>query len=150
MKEYHYNWIKAHPGRDEEWLGQVIEQGFDIHHLDGNHQNNEADNLLLVEHQDHMRILHKGGRLRIASGGEKGPGNPESVRKWTKRFESKGGVAYELRLTGLTWAKVLASMDDVEWGNSAGVKVVNLAKSFALTHGLKWPLVRDLKSGKIL
>jgi hypothetical protein len=59
--EYHLVWLASHPERSEQWLRDRLKDGFDIHHLDGNHDNNEAQNLVLIEHTDHM-ALH-GGRM---------------------------------------------------------------------------------------
>lgn len=44
----------------------MIVEGFDVHHIDGNHENNDPQNLVLIEHTDHM-MLHGGrhlGRLK--------------------------------------------------------------------------------------
>ena len=56
MKDYHKAWLAAHPERSEAWLRECFRDGFDVHHLDGNHQNNDPANLVLIEHVDHMRI----------------------------------------------------------------------------------------------
>ena len=66
MQEYHLVWLEAHPHRAKEWLEERLREGFDVHHLDGNHSNNEPGNLVLIEHTDHM-MLHGGrtlGRLK--------------------------------------------------------------------------------------
>lgn len=59
MEIYHEVWLSAHPGRTKDWLLEKLKDGFDIHHLDGNHDNNAAENLILVEGSDHFR-LHSG------------------------------------------------------------------------------------------
>jgi hypothetical protein len=56
METYHHAWLSVHPHRSEEWLRDKLKDGFDIHHMDGNHDNNEPNNLVLVEHTDHMRL----------------------------------------------------------------------------------------------
>lgn len=56
LKSYHLAWLAAHPKRSEEWLRAHIADGFDVHHLDGNKTNDDARNLLLIEHDDHMRL----------------------------------------------------------------------------------------------
>lgn len=61
FQAYHYSWLAAHPHRTAEWLKDKLREGFDIHHLDNNHSNNEPDNLILIEHTDHM-FLHARGR----------------------------------------------------------------------------------------
>lgn len=49
-------WLNAHPDRTEEWLRQMIREGFNVHHGDGVHSNNHSDNLFLIEGSDHMRL----------------------------------------------------------------------------------------------
>jgi len=59
LKNYHYVWLSAHPERTEEWLAGIIAQGFNIHHMDGDHGNNDPKNLVLIEAGDHM-MIHNG------------------------------------------------------------------------------------------
>lgn len=56
LKEYHLNWLIAHPHRTQEWLADKLKDGFDIHHLDGDHSNNSKENLVLIDHSDHMYL----------------------------------------------------------------------------------------------
>ena len=63
MQTYHAAWLVSHPGRDGEWLSRMIDSGFTIHHIDGDHGNDTPENLVLIEHDDHMR-LHGLGDLR--------------------------------------------------------------------------------------
>ena len=42
-------------------------EGFDVHHIDGDHDNNDPDNLVLIEHADHFR-LHGTGPMRRGRG----------------------------------------------------------------------------------
>jgi hypothetical protein len=59
---HHAAWLSVHPDRTEEWLADRLSDGFDIHHVDGDHGNNEPLNLVLMEAVDHMRM--HGPRLR--------------------------------------------------------------------------------------
>jgi hypothetical protein len=59
FEPYHYAWLLAHPERSEEWLAGILAQGFHIHHMDGNHQNDDPQNLVLIESGDHM-MIHNG------------------------------------------------------------------------------------------
>lgn len=61
LEPYHRIWLSNHPNRSEQWLKNCLQDGFDIHHLDGHHENNTPQNLVLIECQDHM-ALH-GGKL---------------------------------------------------------------------------------------
>lgn len=49
-------WLHSHPHRTEEWLQRISAEGFEIHHIDGDHDNNQPDNLVLVEWVDHDRL----------------------------------------------------------------------------------------------
>ncbi len=70
MKRYHEIWLAAHSDRDEEWLKDKLDDGFDIHHADGNHQNNDPANLVLIEAADHAK-LHGGLLEKMMNGGRK-------------------------------------------------------------------------------
>lgn len=56
MEEYHRIWLEHHDWRSEEWLRQKLKEGFDIHHIDGDHYNNKIENLVLTESSDHMHL----------------------------------------------------------------------------------------------
>lgn len=64
LQSYHYVWLSVHPGRDEAWLKEVLAKGFAIHHMDGNHDNDASDNLVLIEQADHL-FLHGMNRLKF-------------------------------------------------------------------------------------
>lgn len=68
LQNYHYVWLEAHPHRTEFWLRDILSDGFHIHHMDGNHENNNPKNLVLIEGRDHF-MLHSGGRPGLRSGG---------------------------------------------------------------------------------
>jgi hypothetical protein len=38
------------------WFKRQIEDGFQIHHLNGNRKDNTPDNLVMIEGNDHMRL----------------------------------------------------------------------------------------------
>ena len=74
MKPHHEGWLNDHPDRTEEWLKDKLKDGFDVHHIDGNHDNDDPKNLALIEGADHMRMhgAHNYSRLR--------PGPPPPCR----------------------------------------------------------------------
>ena len=39
-----------------ECVNGKVPEGYDVHHIDGNRQNNSIHNLELIEHSEHMRI----------------------------------------------------------------------------------------------
>lgn len=60
---HHKAWLLSHPWWSPEWLKARLREGFDVHHLDGNHDNNDPANLVLIEHTDHL-MLHGDGKTR--------------------------------------------------------------------------------------
>lgn len=62
LKLHHAAWLSVHQNRTEEWLREKFQEGFDVHHIDGDHDNNDPLNLVLIEHTDHM-LLHAGFRM---------------------------------------------------------------------------------------
>lgn len=56
MEIHHRAWLCAHPSRSDGWLKDKLRDGFDVHHIDGDHTNNDPENLVLLEHDDHMRF----------------------------------------------------------------------------------------------
>lgn len=56
LQEHHIAWLLCHPHRGADWLRGMLCDGFQIHHIDGNHGNNDPQNLILVEWRDHARL----------------------------------------------------------------------------------------------
>jgi HNH endonuclease len=56
MRVYHEAWLEAHPERSPAWLKAMIAEGFQVHHIDGDHHNNHPGNLALIEGADHLRL----------------------------------------------------------------------------------------------
>lgn len=80
MEIYHHVWLTAHPHRTEQWLAEKLAEGFDIHHLDGDHSNNDPLNLVLIDGGDHM-MLHNGSkRMHRVVGLNRGGGRPRKPR----------------------------------------------------------------------
>lgn len=70
LEPHHISWLILHPTRDAQWLKDRLLEGFDVHHVDGDHDNNDPRNLVLIEHVDHMRMhgsVMAEGRLRVVS-----------------------------------------------------------------------------------
>lgn len=54
MELHHLKWLEYHPSKTADWLEGKLQEGFDIHHIDGNHTNNSRRNLVLIEKEDHL------------------------------------------------------------------------------------------------
>ena len=129
---HHSAWLSAHPERSEEWLRDRCRDGFDIHHIDGNHGNNDPANLVLIEHRDHM-MLHAGQRL-------KGRAHAANIKDRLKmRPSAIGRTCYEMRSMGYRWTDVafLVGID----GEGAGAKATSRAQKYAEANGLSLPNV---------
>lgn len=97
MQIYHHVWLSVHPRRTQEWLKRMLADGFHIHHMDGDHNNNEPRNLVLIEAGDHM-MIHNGvsrllwkpstGMAKINIGRPKGKAI-EKIRLKLEKLESK-------------------------------------------------------------
>lgn len=142
LQPYHYAWLSKHPERTKDWLRFALKAGFDIHHMDGDHSNNDPDNLILIEHVDHMR-LH---------GNEKANRNlrASAQRKRRKQMLEEGRRAYEAALFVREDASYLGGV----WQPAAKLAelphaqvALSRAKLWAIENGLEWPLVMIKASG---
>ncbi len=57
LQNYHLVWLRDNPKRSEAWLRERLKDGFHIHHMDGDHSNDDPSNLVLIEGGDHF-MLH--------------------------------------------------------------------------------------------
>lgn len=91
MADHHLVWLMSHPHRSSDWLRNALKDGFDVHHIDGDHSNNAPENLVLIEHVDHM-ALHgcktRLGRLRTTknAGRRKGSGRAITGNRHNREF----------------------------------------------------------------
>jgi hypothetical protein len=98
LKSYHYAWLSVRPHRTEDWLRERLRDGFDLHHADGNHANDDPSNLVLIEASDHMRLHNRPGTL---------------LRLLAKRREDSkarqleiGRTAASMRASGISWDEI--------------------------------------------
>lgn len=82
LKPHHLAWLETRAHRSAEWLRSRLRDGFDVHHMDGDHSNNDPANLVLIEHTDHMRLHGMVGVLGRLSP-RKGPRGPHKRKKPT-------------------------------------------------------------------
>lgn len=80
LEPYHHAWLLAHPERTPEWLLRMLAEGFQIHHMDGNHSNDDPKNLVLIEGGDHMMIHNGVARLLWRPPVKMGGGRPKKVK----------------------------------------------------------------------
>lgn len=71
LKSYHRAWLSVHPHRTVDWLKQRLSDGFDVHHINGDHSDDTPENLVLIECVDHMRIHGSPNFLRISLDGSR-------------------------------------------------------------------------------
>ena len=138
LQKYHYAWLSAHPERTKDWLRFMMKAGFDIHHLDGDHDNNSSENLVLIEHRDHMRLHGMQGKGRIQM-------RHVLAAKQAKRkevFLEEGKRAYEAALQVRETA-TYASGIWTETGRISGVggRALLRAALWAKENNLEWPLL---------
>jgi len=121
LSEHHKAWLSKHRKASIEFLREACAAGFDVHHIDEDHGNNDPDNLILIYSGDHA-LLHKLGMMD-----ERG-GCWEKAKERTER----GRIAYDLRAQGKAWYDIAEQI---------GVKnPCNLAKIHAASTGKEWPL----------
>lgn len=134
LPEHHRAWLAAHPDRDEAWLRRMTREGFDVHHIDGDHANNDPGNLVLIEHVDHMRLhgMKTLGRVHQT------PAGKERARR---RLEL-GREAYQIRAAeGAEWRELARRFELPAGRHDHGPSsIMNWTKVAARTDGLPWPV----------
>jgi len=90
FEAYHRVWLACHPEKDEAWLRARLREGFQVHHVDGEHGNDAAGNLMLVYWKDHFRY-HNGLR-RI---GEKPQTRTEESRRYRAKYPEKVKIYWQ-------------------------------------------------------
>lgn len=125
MKDYHKAYLSKQT-MTEDFFFEALANGFDIHHLDGDHSNNDPDNLVMIYHFDHF-AMH----------GAKGFENRYKDR-WMSNEEiheikaTLGEKAYKLRVSGLLWSEIDEILER---------QALQLAKFYAEQNNLQWPIV---------
>lgn len=131
MQAHHKAWLAAHPERSEEWLAGRLADGFDVHHGDGDHSNNEPDNLFLVEHRDHVR-LHGSALLdRMRQNHSARVARAKACRLRI------GCEAYTLKAQGYHWVEIARHFSERE------EFVSSAAREYAKAEGERWPFPRQ-------
>ena len=130
LENYHKVWLANHPDYDEAWLQTALKAGFDIHHLDGNHNNDAFENLLLIESCDHLRLHGQIQRLF----GNRGAWSTD------KSYRAKlGEDSYKMRCAGWSWPNIAKELG---YGDkqSPTAYALNVAKAHADYYKKQWPV----------
>ena len=141
-------WLQKNPHRSRQWLTERLMDGFDIHHMDGDHSNNDPDNLVLIEHADHMAIhgLSMMSRKPLQFRPIIKPEPTEfELEMWCCAYE----LAVELAKTrkGGVWTRVARQMIEKYAGQGLyNDAVFRMAKRWAERAELPWPIVDRNKS----
>lgn len=113
MKKAHEVWLEAHPERTAIWLQERLDDGFDVHHLDGDRENNDPGNLVLIECRDHQ-MLHHERRFMLGVRGKQQPKKTDLERgrlahDWREQDKSWREIAHLLNC-GIIRAKTLRTL----------------------------------------
>lgn len=135
FKSYHLSWLSVHPNRTADWLRERLSDGFDIHHVDGDHSNDSPSNLILIEAGDHF-VLHSGVIV-------------DGVKAWRSRVngpkeKSRSSEAYAAYQRTGSWQDVYFEIsgavnpgrDDVRKGAKM---MCNMARSWSRRNEKPWP-----------
>lgn len=127
MKDYHYAWLSDHPERSEEWLRDRLREGFHVHHLNGDHDDNHPENLVLLEGSDHM-MLHTGGK-RTKLGRMRTP-----QARLQEKLPYVGPSVFKMRKKGLSWAQIVKETEIPESKVKRDVEQHAKEKGLAVPH----------------
>ncbi len=125
MKASHVAWLAAHPSRTADWLRSQLDDGFDVHHVDGDRNNNNSNNLVLIESQDHTTVIHGLFMKRLPK---------HSPRGRKPADHARDGAIYAAREAGRGWRSI--GMDF----NCSRATAFGRARSFARSHDKPWPV----------
>ena len=126
---HHLAWLEKH-GHTIEELNHFHSLGFHIHHINGNHNDNDHENLVLIHGDDHMR-LHNSGTKLVKFHGRLREGWMTKEEADRKKLEI-GKIAYEMRLEGYAWN----NMEDAIGRKSGN----HYAKLYCLANDIPWPM----------
>lgn len=134
LQSYHKAWLSKHPERDARWLQTKLSEGFDVHHLDGDHSNDDPANLVLIESGDHAD-LHGIPLKRRLSDGKDGRRAIRSQMSEARKADCKR--AYEAKTRETTWREI--ATDLALAGVDPPTRARALAEAHAYANGLPWP-----------
>lgn len=129
-KAHHLAWMEGNHA-EPDFLYQAIMNGFQVHHVDGDHSNNDPLNLVLIYDRDHKK-LHGLTFHRFDESSQE-PRKWEDLRGYYEERVNKGKAAYELRQTPMTWKQVAEKME------CQASNALQYAQAYARAKRLPWP-----------
>lgn len=130
LEHHHKAWLSAHPNRSEQWLFERLRDGFDIHHVDGNHANNDPLNLVLIEAHDHMRLHGAKSLLRDVNAARRREDlKPKVIQAYDSYASAPAGCT--------TWGAVAKRVD---WPLGNWKQMLAMVSELARVEGRKWPI----------
>lgn len=144
LASYHFAWLSKHPERTAEWLSERLADGFQVHHIDGDHGNDDPANLLLVDGADHLS-LHA-GRLDIGIGNWRAKQRKPRVSAVESEAQKVGREIYHRKIeTELPWKEFAVQYHDGKkpdpnriWSD-IGIALQYKAKAYAKRNKMPWP-----------
>lgn len=122
----------------------MLEVGFDLHHIDGDHSNNDHKNLILIETNDHFRIHGFPKSIRRYKADADKPMQVSSVKlqlNIAKTSSSERSLLERVYLvrsqTGMPWGELGKHVGLVGWSQA---KLINATKKYATEECLVWPI----------
>lgn len=138
---HHAAWLRRNTHRDAEWLQRMIDDGFEVHHLNEDEHNNDPTNVVLLDMGDHA-LLH-GVTLAPSVFYERKQGAALRRQRQSEFARTRGALAYQLRAEGRFWAHIAA-----ETGFDESL-IASATKEYAHAMKLKWPLPQWVKPSDI-
>lgn len=134
---HHQAWLDSRPDRTVVWLRDRLREGFHIHHIDGNHGNNDPRNLALVEGADHMKFHGHYGLCETMISRRAARSRRRSERANEIVIETRrAALAYRLRQQGYAWSDITNHL----WSRGCDSRAMGVAKSYAAKMRMPWPV----------
>lgn len=113
LQSYHLAWLSVHPSRTTDWLTRMMAEGFHVHHVDGDHSNDEPSNLILIEGDDHLRLHGMDVQASARSG------HRTRAKKSKMAAEEVGTVAIAMLRDGKSLTQIIRHTG---WSRSSVIK----------------------------
>jgi hypothetical protein len=116
-----------------------------VHHIDGNHSNDEPANLVLIEGTDHLRLHGMQLPAGISAWRKKPKISPTIDAERFQRGREIYGIRCQRRCTWTEVAKIFFGSDKPagKYWIELGMSVFADAQYFAKRSGSRWPISRS-------